>query len=458
MTTLRLNLRFTALVCAYVACTAIALVALPGAPFVLTLVELLAPTLIATMVYRRLRSYSHAGEIALFAAATLMSIGLIANVHYFTTFSGGTCDNPSLQNYDSFTLWNHCNAHYGVGDNFAVGKGLFGELNAALMHMFGHSIVVPMVTNMYFILSSLVLVSLTTMNLTGDKRTAGCALCATAAVCYYLTMGTLLLRDAWVIFGMALAGYGLTYKGRYNWLAVIVGAALVSAIRTNWVWSIAIGIMIMFFAQQSNRRSYLQASLLISAIFVLWLVPTLLTLSPTMRHAFNAEILNQYYHFDHQQQQPFYHIIGNYFDFPFYKKILYLPLTLIVQFLIPFPWNYMRDVIYGFSQVYAHVAYPWYAFAGAVIYFICKANRTSPRKLQLFTLWAAFCWAVPCVLFGGTVSRYGLPAITLLAPCVGDVLTHHLRQPSFKRFALCYALLLALVLPTCYIIQTTFTS
>lgn len=458
MTTLRFDLRFTALVCAYIVCTAITLLLLPGAPFASTLAQLVVPTLIATVVYRKLRSYTPAGEIALFAAAALMSIGLIANVHYFTTFSGGACDNPVLQNYDACTLWNHCNAHYGIGDKFVGGKGLYGEITAALMHMFGHSIVVPLVMNMYLILSSLVMVSLITVNLTGSTRAAGYAVCATAAVCYLLTMGTVMLRDAWVIYGMALAGYGLTGKGRYSWIAVIAGAFIVSAIRTNWVWSIAIGIIIMHFAAQREQRRPAQSVLLLAAVVVAWLMPTLLYFTTSFHGPFKAEVLNQYYHFDHDQQKAFYQIVGNYFDFPLYKKILFLPITIIIQFLIPFPWNYMRDAIYGFSQVYAHVAYPWYAFAGAVLYFVCIGRRGVSRKLLLFTVWAAICWAIPCLLFGGTVSRYGLPAVALLAPCVGVVFAQQLHQLRFKRFALCYVLLLAVVLPTCYIIQSHYAS
>lgn len=205
--------------------------------------------------------------------------------------------------------------------------------------------------------------------------------------------------------------------------------------------------------KQAAKKALI-ASILILA--VMWLIPKIFSIDVSISHFFDKELYERYYHFDHQQQRAFYAIVGNYHSFPFWKKLLYLPITLVVQMFIPFPWNYERDIAFGYTEAYAHFAYPWYLFAGMVIYYVIYLLRQATPRMRMFTLWALFCWAVPCVLFGGTVSRYGLPAVILMAPCVAEVLTNHLRDKRFIRFSACYIAVLAIALPICYILQNSF--
>lgn len=442
--------------CIYLVCTLVGLVLLPGAPVVQSLIGFGCVTLVVTATYRRVRSYHPAGEYALFAAALIMTLGIVANTYYFTTVSGGTCSSPVLQNFDSNQIWNDINAHYGIGDGYTASRALFGTFNAALMHLFGHSIVVLLIANMFMLLSALLVGSLVAHNLTGDRRTSGVALCASAAVCYLLTMGTLLLRDAWIIFAMALAAYGLTKQSRYNWIYTLVGAALIASIRPNWTFTIILGIVLMTFAKSSAQRNYLRALALCLAVFALWLVPTLCAISPTLEGCFDPEVLNQYYKFDYPQHNAYYSLLGNYYDFPLYKKILHLPITLIVQFFIPLPWNFTRYLNFGYTEAMAQFAYPWYVFGGLLLYYLCFVLRSADRRMQIITLWAMLCWAIPCVLYGGTVSRYALPMVILFAPCVAVVITKHLRERTFMRFAVCYAVMIGIALPTLYILQMAF--
>lgn len=252
---------YAAMLCIYVACTLSALTLLPGAPVAISLLGFTCVTLIITFFYRSLPSYTRAGEIGLFVASLLMTVGVVANVCYFTTVCGGTCDNPVLHNNDSLIIWNDCNAHYGIGTSYCPGRLLFGVYNAVLMHLFGRSMVVLLIANMVMIQLALVLGSLITYNLTDNKRAAGISICAAASVCYMLSMGTLLLRDAWLIFSMALAGYGLTSKTKNGLACVLISAVLIASIRNNWTWAIIIGIAAKYaymyvYVKRAERHGY----------------------------------------------------------------------------------------------------------------------------------------------------------------------------------------------------------
>lgn len=448
------NIAYLISMSAYILCTLIALLSLPGANVVTSLLGFTCVTFISTNVYRSLRSYSRVGEIALFFASLVMTLGIVANMHYFTVVSGGTCDSPVLENFDANQIWEDSLAHYGASSNFTAVRALFGVYSAVLLRVFGLSLTVLLIANMFMIQSALVVGSLIAHNLTGDSRRSGYALCAAAAVCYLLTMGTLMLRDAWVIFAMALTAYGMTSTARYGWIATLVGAFLVSTIRVNYAWAIVVGLVLMHFYRDAPQRNIKRTAALIAAVIFFWSIPTILAITPTVAGVFDKEVLNEYYSLNHPQQYAYGAIVGNFMSFPLYKKILFLPVSAVVQFLIPFPWNFSRDLVFGYSEFYAHISYPWYIFGGIVLYYICFVLRRAPRKIALLTLWALFCWAVPCVLYGGTVSRYGLTSVILLAPCVAEVWANHLRRRSFVVFAACFVAIMATVLPICYYLQT----
>jgi hypothetical protein len=431
---------------------------LPGAPVLSTVVAILCQTAVVAAIFYRSKAYSVTGLTALFVGTLILSLGVIADVHYFTVQSGGTCQNPVLLNDDAEIYWADINYHLGAGGRCVVGKYYFGVINAALMRVFGHSIVVPIMANMFCMQCALLLCALITNRLTDNRRSAAVAVFAASSVCFYMSMGTVLLKDAWVIASLALAAYGLVRNDKRAPLTVGLAAVVMAAVKPSYVFAIVLGVAIMMLTQR--KRNYAVCGSLIAFCVLLWALPIYVLDAPDYTTGYLLHHSSQYKEFfatGRQNQQAYFNVLGDFFALPLYKRVLMLPLTAIVQFLIPFPWNFARDLEFGYSQVYAHFAYPWYLFAAVVVYYFVFCSRKMPCTMLWLSVWAMACWFVPCVLQGGMVSRYGLPAVTLLAPCVGAVLTENLRCRSFVIWMSVFVAVMATALPICYKLQTSAT-
>ena len=158
--------------------------------------------------------------------------------------------------------------------------------------------------------------------------------------------------------------------------------------------------------------------------------------------------------FTEPRHQIYASLIGEYHLLPAWRRILLMPFTAAVQFFIPFPWNWLRDIDFGISLVYAHIAYPWYLFGGTAIYYTFFDLRRSPALMRAIFLWGVIIWLIPCWSFGGTISRYGLMAVPLFAPAVSFTLTRSLRRRSFIIFSSLFILLVAITLLVCHHLQS----
>lgn len=443
--------------CTYAVLVVLALLMLPGAPVIGTAVAMVLLSVLVCAIYKETSAYVPSGVYALFLASFILSLGVIANVFYFTTQSGGTCSDPILQNFDAGVIWGDCNAHYGIGNAFRPARFYYGVIIAALMKVFGHSIVVPLVANMFCMQIALLLGALMTYRITEDKRTSVVAIIAAMSICFYMSMGTVLLKDSWVIMATALAAYGLIRSDKKGVALFAVAALIMMCVKPSYLLALAVGAAALVLPKKLDKRNAMLCVALVALCVLLWKLPIwlgmpdmskgyLTTGTPTYGEEFNDGL---------PQHQAYFSILGNFFEYPLYKRIMLLPITAGVQFFIPFPWNFSRDVVFGYSQVYAHIAYPWYLFGSVVIYYFIFACRRLPRQLLWLSLWAMFCWLVPCVMHGGTVSRYALPTVTLFAPCVAVVLTRFLRKRSFVIWTSAFVIALAILLPICYILQNS---
>ncbi len=66
--------------------------------------------------------------------------------------------------------------------------------------------------------------------------------------------------------------------------------------------------------------------------------------------------------------------------------------------------------------------------------------------LSRITLWGVAMWLVPCYLFAGTVSRYALPMLPMLAPAVACTLSTSITKRSFMVWSLTFLALIAAAL------------
>lgn len=398
---------------------------------------------------------SRGAVIVMATSSTLISLGIILNVWYFTTFSGGTPADPVLYNTDAHRAWN--DALWRLGDVSATAAhpahGLFGAVIATWIAIFGQSIAVAIIPCMPLLLGSLILTGMTTLRLGYDRRTAIIAMTATAAVCYWLATGMILLKDAYVIAAVAMAAYSLA--GRRSISAVWFTAAVIVLffVRPNYILFL---IAALFIVPRGRDCLTMRFGMAILALFV-WSIPHLLEITPSVSSVATSDQATLV-HYDEPRQMALYSLIGDYKTLAWYTKIALLPVSVAVQFLIPFPWNYMRDVPFGVSQIWAHFAYCWYVFGGILLYYLARTvkRRTGLTPTLRLTLWGVFCWLVPCYLDGGTISRYGLPAVAVMAPAVAVTLLNSWRSRRFLTAMACWAIVLAAVLIVCHYLQNLY--
>lgn len=461
-----------ALIAAYTASVAVVAVCmyfLPGCPMP-ALAGFAGITMVALAVYALVcQGASHLGAYILLGAATLLCIGIVVNVHYYTTICGGTDAAPVLYNSDAWRTWNDALARLGVGgENIPATYGMYGTIIAAVMALTGISVSAGLMVSMAATLTSIICSGVIAQRLTHDRRTAAVAMACSAAVCYFLASGTLLIKDAWVCASFALVGVGFAAAPKPRpcrlLLPVAIGAAMLLMVRPNMLLAIPIGAVMCIIPgavyDLGRPKAWAYTGIVTAYCLLLWAVANCMGVTPDAGGIINIGMSNEWIRYDAPNQLAYYNIIGDYSELPTWLKISLLPLTAAIQFLIPFPWNWGRDILYGPTSLYAHIAYPWYLFGLMVGYYLVYGRGENfmaishfrMKTLTRLVLWAIVCWLIPCYLFGGTISRYGLMAVPLMAPAVAVAL----RGPkySIRSWLWWCGMGLAVILVTCYVMQS----
>ena len=464
------SLRFIAAAIAAAAVATICLWLLPGAP-AMSLCGFVAITALVLAAYSRCTGATRAGAYILLAATLALTIGIIANVHYYTELSGGTDQSPVLHNSDALRTWNDALARLGTGTEAAPSTyGMYGSVVAAVMAVTGPSITAALMISMAATLASILCVGVTAWRITRQRRTAATAMACCTTVCYFLASGTLLLKDAWVFaaFAIAATAFASAREGRPARLLtpIVISAAMLMLARPNMLPAIAIGAILCIVPSvpcAARRRAWTYTAITVALCAALWLLAHAYEITPEASGVINIGQQNHWVRYDAPNQMAYYNIIGDYASLQPWQKTLLLPVSAAIQYLIPFPWNWSRDIIFGPASAYAHIAYPGYLFGIIIVYYLWRGRReaatslsaASSRALLLMSAWGIVCWLVPCYLFGGTISRYGLMAVPLLAPAVAVTLCNADRRRLLRQTAWCCAAL-ALVLATCYILQNHY--
>ncbi len=179
-----------------------ALILFPGADVIPTLISLVGVWLVVAMIYRATSHCNMAGWWTLLIATTILAVGIIANIHYFTELSGGTTPSPILQNPDAKGYYLYAFYHHTGEDEKLLellNRSGYGLVISTIWKFTGVTIVSPLILNMLMILLSIIISGLITSRLLQNAdatimcRTSTLAMIMTASVCYYLNSGTLLI-------------------------------------------------------------------------------------------------------------------------------------------------------------------------------------------------------------------------------------------------------------------------
>lgn len=424
---------------------------LPGVNVVQAFAGLLLVSAGALLAYTLTGARTRTGEVILTASALLLSVGVVLNVWWFTAHSGGTDSSPVLLNVDAARYWNDALARLGRGGELAqASHSFYGAVVAGVISCFGQSIMAVLIFQMAQTLAALVLCAAVCRRLGLDSWTATLAMGACAAVCYFLVSGTLLTKDPWVFVTMGASGMALSGR-RLNVLWLALAAVMAVAVRSGCLLMFVVGLYVTVFRMPRGQRQWVLRSIAAAILVALFMIPELTQYAPSIASRLS---ITESVHEVHPQQYAYYGLVGDYYQLPLMRRILLLPFTAVTQFLIPFPWNFWRDTVFGITEVYAHISYPWYFFGALLVYFLATARRCASRSVLPYVLWGVVCWLVPCFLDGGTISRYGLPAVPLMAPGVGVVIARHRHHRPLKIWLMVFVILLVITLIVCYRLHT----
>ena len=458
---------------AYIATISISAAMLAGAGFWATTISLLVVWLLIDRIYCLSPYKCNAGRYSLLIITTLLAVGVIANVHMYTIGSGGTDSNPILINDDASKYFQ--GALYIVdnqqGTEIATLHLGYPHFIAAIWKITGISVFYPILVNMTMLLISIIVTGIITARLIGrltprsPQWIATAAMITIAAVSYHLSTGTLLLKEAGTALAISLTALPLTPWRKkalssliFHLSSFIIGLILLMIFRFNYIAIIAIGIILLapWHKKQLSSFSFHLSALVLCALA--WAVMHLVVLAEAnvthlVVNSIDGGALGGAYFYDNPQHRAHNALVAGYFGFPIWKRLLFLPVSAITQFLIPFPWAFERDLQFGYTLVYARFAFPWYLIGGTIIYFLATALRRIPRHLLLWSAFAIFAWLTPAYFVAGTVSRYALCFIPLLTPLAVYIIATTAKTRAFRIYMAAYIVVLTAVLITCYHIQ-----
>lgn len=392
-------------------------------------------------------------------SSTLSTILVIINVNYFTVATGHTVADPLLQNFDAMRDWSWA-CHMAFGDDqpdlFVSGMSY---ATAGILWLFGRSIAYPIFFVSLCYAIAIVMIGSIAYRLTDRRDVATTAMVMGAMMCFLLAHSSVLVKDLPVTCTTAIIVDRIVciYRQRRSLnikdIALLTPTlALLLILRHNMSFMIAVGCALFLIGAAPRTR----LSLITLAVTVLiggQIVNRVVMPSPdNIINTISADecalmILND------EATRPWDNIVGDYTQLPFYTKLLWLPVSVAIQFLLPFPWGFERHVCYGPGVAVAHVSYFWYLAGALILYWIFARARKAPRSRQLLIAWGVVLTIITAYMSSGRIARYCLPYLPMLLPAAALVVTDCRRQRSLWIWLSVFAILLAAVLIICYSMQ-----
>lgn len=394
---------------------------------------------------------SHAGAMVLLAAVAVLMVGAVLNVNYYTLGSGGSLTHPMLQNTDARLAW-----WGGVAIIADGARPLFRTAypTCAMIWLFGRDIFLAIMPSTLCAALTLVATGELAWRLTRRRTVALTAMIAMSLMCYFMVQGTLLIKDTPVTLGMCLAALAMV-RLRQNGAKAPAAAALLAAAvilaaiyRPNMLIFYAFGALILCFGRKFSPSVAASGAISLAA-WVLTVVS-----GPENPDPLVLATGSPLYDFTHVKTAAWDTVTAHYSQFTFWHKLALLPASIVLQFLIPFPWNFARDMVFGPTLCVAHFGYTWYAAGGVLIFWFSGQIRRSPALMVRIALWAAALYVAIAFGFNGRVSRYCLPLLPLIMPAVALTLVECRRSRRFWIWMAVFATLMAVALVICHHLQT----
>lgn len=425
----------------------IALCIFPGAPLWSSLFQMLGILVITLFVYRKVCPETAAGRWILLAVWTILGIGFAANVWYFTTYSGGTLEDPVLYNDDASKVWKQLillrnglefdgirMARYALLISW-IECGSTPTINSLIMN------------NILVTLLTIVITGAFTAQICGDndlsyrRKISTLSMGLISAVCYFVASGVIIIKDAPMCLTMASILYALSLltHGNYRyrpWILLVIFIPIAWLVRPNLIPFIFLAILI--FAPFIQRNKWYGLCGIIILLGLLFIESKYNCYTPDLIKQDGTSLFD--IHTGDEPRLAAYETISpNYESLNIWQRLIRMPFSLVVQFLTPLPWAFTRDIVFGPSMIYAHISYPWYLIGGIVLFYIFRCLFKSPRLIAASVIFGLCATMATAFVTGGTVSRYCLLWLPALIPGASWVIASgRWRKKDFKIWSIVY--------------------
>lgn len=421
---------------------------------------------LVSMLYRRVIPATPLAINALWIFFVILCVGLVLNVWYFTTYSGGTPAAPVLKNDDASMAWQQLMAVLtGTPSEVHPSRQGYGNFLALLTLGGTPAIDGLLCFNTLAILCTIVLTGAAAVAMAAINSNEGstngsypgavaaAAMICIGGVCYFLAAGVILIKDAVCCLAMAAVVYALYGRGRTIVAAVLIVLAMgiCCMVRPQMAVFAAMATAFAYPYMSRDRRIYATAIVLVACGY--YLLGSIMGYQQAP-----IDVADGTTNFDitvgnTRRLAAYSAVSAEYASLSIGGKLLRLPFSLAVQYLTPLPWAFGRDVVFGPSQAYAHLALPWYAVGGVLLYTLFFKFKAMPGAVRASLLAGVLATMATAFITGGTVSRYCLPWLPMMVPAAAWLIASgSWRSKSFKYWSIAYSAIIILAAATAIVV------
>jgi len=425
---------------------------------------------IPRLVLARARGSSAIAVMALLVIAMIISAQSILRMLDWTVLPDYSLEMPNLHSDDrGYYKW--ALAHYDgrvESPDYVVFPG-FPLMMVALWKVLGVSVIWPVAMNSMFTMLAVTFTGMTSRRLLHHRVSVSPRVLVAGSIglCgvlfYYLTSGCHVLKEGSTMLAIAIVGYVLAGMDGddsdrlcvRDAVLMVVAIALLALVRTTFLYFVAMGIALMGITHW--RRHGVAAIGMMAVLAIAFVAGNHFASYSVDNHLVIVDggWDMQHFYMRGNSQQPYHQFVGNYFLYPWWKRMLLLPLTASVQFITPFPWVSYEP--YVLNYILPRVAHGWYAVGGVALFYYFFISWRRHENMGWWPWWPALSFAAIAYVIAGSVSRYVLPFEAMFVPVTMFVIIR-LYEGKWRRmfvgWALFYVVLLAAALVCCLEIQT----
>ena len=443
--------------------------------------DIVLATIVAYLVPRLLYSQSKLscrwGQWILLTIGILIALYMIHSMKAWSTRDDFTLEMPELYCDDGkYYSWALSHFDGRCPSPKLSFKGL-PLLMLGLWKVLGVSVVWPLALNYMFALLSIVITGKISHRLLNNRfpsispaSISAWSMLMVALLGFLMSQNLRIQKEASCTIGITLVGYCLAgfaeeralskSDKRRDLVCFVIGTLILALVRTNFAYFAMIGAAMMVFAR--HRAQWKRGTLLVIIALGITVVFSILfsyTFGQQYRTVDGGDAMSLAFKTG-IVQQPYFSLIGDYYHFPEWKRILLLPVTAGVQYTIPFPWVYDLEKA-DIMNILPRFRVMWYFVGGTCIYYYLYINGLHYKQsnLGMWAWWPLVTFLGIAFITGGSVSRYVLPLQPLFVVVALYVLLQ-VKMGNYRRsyviWMVVYSLVLIATLIFCYHTQTDY--